>query len=356
MTKCTLEQELFLKVINSDVEYFEVNEFVAKKTTFKNKVKFIRCKIDDVNFYNAKFMKLADFYATKFRKSDFVKTDFNEISVFSETEFNDIDFKYTKFIKKAIFRDTVVKGKLNLRNSIFYDEANFLDITSVQRERNEETKEFIGEPTDIKVANRETARIIKNFYDNSNNIIEANRFYKLEMNQRQKEIKLYNKEKKAFNFDWFIYFIHQASSEHSQNWFLPILWMLIITTIYSLYQKYSLVDYHFMQLIILELTYKEYLLLIGMLIFSVLFTVYEKISKSEFIYLSILLLITVWLCFLYLIIGYDKNLGSFLNNLNPFSIMLGKDPMSLGLFFYKVMMGYLIYQLIISVRQNTRRK
>ena len=71
--------------------------------------------------------------------------------------------------------------------NLFDDEANFLDITSQKREKNK-NDEFSGEIKSIQVANRETARVIKNFYDNSNNIIEANRFYALEMEEREKEL------------------------------------------------------------------------------------------------------------------------------------------------------------------------
>lgn len=160
------------------------------ESTFKGKVKIQFYEITKTaNFYNTKFKDLADFYRTKFNKVIFRKTDFEKVSVFSEAHFNkDLDFKYTKFLGKAIFRDMVIKGKLNLRDTIYNDDATFLDITSEQRKKNEETQEFYGEPKAIQVANRETARIIKNFYDNSNNIIEANKFYALEMKEMEKEL------------------------------------------------------------------------------------------------------------------------------------------------------------------------
>jgi len=44
------------------------------------------------------------------------------------------------------------------------------------------------------------------------------------------------------------------------------------------------------------------------------------------------------------------------NQLNPFSIMTGKEYLTFGGLIYKVIIAYLIYQLIISIRQNTRRK
>jgi len=43
-------------------------------------------------------------------------------------------------------------------------------------------------------------------------------------------------------------------------------------------------------------------------------------------------------------------------NINPFSIMTSKEPITLGLLIFKITIAYLIYQFIVSVRQNTRRK
>lgn len=190
LINCKIKEAFKLDICNELIRgNLEQNkiELDFENTEFINKVKIINCNIEKANFCNTKFGDLADFYQAKFRKVNFERTDFEKISVFSEVEFDcDVDFKYTKFLGKAIFRDTVISKKLNLRNTIFDDEANFLDITSKVRDKND-CNEFIGEPKDIKVANRETARVIKNFYDNSNNVIEANRFYKLEMEERRKE-------------------------------------------------------------------------------------------------------------------------------------------------------------------------
>ena len=176
--------------LENDEKRFNIEKLDLSNTVFNEdvKVKIQFCDITQAIFYNSKFKDLADFYQSIFQFVNFERTDFEKIVVFSECEFNcNVYFKYTKFLGKSIFRDTVITGELDLRNSIFDDEANFLDITSTRRIKDGE--QFVGEPTDIKVANRETARIIKNFYDNCNNIIEANRFYKLEMNKRLEEFK-----------------------------------------------------------------------------------------------------------------------------------------------------------------------
>ncbi len=214
------------------LEEYTINKLDLSESTFKSKVKIQKCNINEAIFYNTKFKDLADFYQSKFKKVNFERTDFEKISVFSESEFNcDVDFKYVKFLEKTIFRDTVISGKLDLRNSIFNDEANFLDITSKKREKKDE--QLIGEPTDIKVANRETARIIKNFYDNSNNIIEANRFYKLEMEKRREEFKKFSSGDYK-TLEAIIFWFHKISSNHSQNWFIAFFWIASITFVFSI--------------------------------------------------------------------------------------------------------------------------
>ncbi len=315
-----------------------------------SKVKIQFSKISKVDFYNTIFQDLADFYQTKFDKVNFKRTDFEKISVFSETEFNcDVDFKYTKFLGKSIFRDTVIKGELNLRDAIFNDEANFLDITAKSRKvYNKEKKkdEFVGEPTAIKVANRETARVIKNFYDNSNNIIEANRFYKLEMKEREKELEVNLKKGKNF-FEWFIFKLHGISSNHSQDWLLALFWIINFGLLYSFFEYKNFYTF----------TRNDFLMnqfLIGLLItllaFSLLISLI-KVNKMKIIFsfFSFFLL-------LYLNFTNDISFVNFANVLNPFSIMTGKETLTFDILIFKIIIAYLIYQLIISIRQNTRRK
>jgi len=58
----------------------------------------------------------------------------------------------------------------------------------------------------------------------------------------------------------------------------------------------------------------------------------------------------------YLIYGTSTNdfkLECFARNIKPFGKI---EDISFGLLLYKVTIGYLIYQFIVSVRQNTRRK
>lgn len=359
--------------IENDIEKFKINKLDLSNTIFNEdvKVKIQFCEISDAIFFNSKFKDLADFYQSIFYSVNFKRTDFEKIVVFSECEFYcNVYFLYTKFLSKSIFRDTVVTGELDLRNSIFDDEANFLDITS--KKRLKINGQFIGEPTDIKVANRETARIIKNFYDNSNNIIEANRFYKLEMNKRLEEFK--NFPSTDFRtFEKSVFRLHWISSNHSQNWLIPLFWIIIITFLYSLLSYYDLIDICKKNLTFADcntfsniLNNKEHIatsliknpyiqiimILYACMSFSLILFLY--FSKKSFLY-SLLLALLPFFYFTYGYLTKDYNLKFFSSILNPFSIMTGVDKLTFFGLIYKSIIAYLIYQFIISIRQNTRR-
>ena len=333
---CIFENEIQLnKIYKNRISFLActINNLNCKDIIFEQKVKILNCTINGkANFYNTKFKELADLYRTKFNEVVFEKTDFENISVFSEAEFNKgLDFKYTKFLDKSIFRDTVIKGKLNLRDTIFADEANFLDITSEKRKKNER-KEFYGEPKVIQVSNRETARIIKNFYDSSNNIIEANKFYALEMKEREYELGDGIKGIKTV-LEYMVFQFHGISSNHSQDWILPLLWIFNISFIYSIFTNTSCSHDNVIASIVES-----------MILFSILINL-KTLQKISLITSALILKFFTYI-----------NLDIIAKNINPFSIMTSQDPVTFDLLFFKAIMAYLIYQFIISVRQNTRRK
>ncbi|WP_323584672.1 pentapeptide repeat-containing protein [Aliarcobacter butzleri] len=326
---------IFNSVINSDFllndkqykknDEFKLNLLNFKESTFRGKVKiqFYDC-IQDANFYNTKFEDLADFYRTKFYKVNFEKTDFKNIAVFSESEFYcDVNFKYTKFLATSIFKDTVITGKLNLRDTIFKDEANFLDIKL------------------SKVESRETARIIKDSFEKQNNIIEANKYYALEMKEREKELS----PKKDF-FEWLVFKIHGLSSNHSQDWTLALFWIINLTFFYS-YLNIQPND----KILVFKILFSS-------IAISVIACMTIKIPEENKERRWLTTISTTIVC--YVFYGYlvetDWQLSEFSKNLNPFSIMRGDEPITLGTLIFKIIIAYLIYQLIISIRQNTRRK
>ena len=336
LTTCVFKKDFILTtgIRNSISSIYHIKEIKLNQSIFEKKVKIQFCNITDTaNFYNTKFKDLADFYQTTFNKNvNFERTDFFDISVFSEAIFNcDVDFKYTKFLKQAIFRDTVITGILDLRNTIFDSVANFLDITSQKRVKKE--KEFIGKTTDIKVANRETARVIKNFFDNSNNIIEANKFYKLEMVKREEELSLLKNP-----LEWLIFKIHRVSSNHSQNWILPLFWILNISFGYIIAEQ---------NLCIYKSTLISWILFIGIVISGSIII----LKMKDTIQVLCLCLLTYFIYYSYVASIDPDSLNSLSKLISPLVKIT-----TFWTLIYKITIGYLIYQLIISIRQNTRRK
>ncbi|MDX4068681.1 pentapeptide repeat-containing protein [Aliarcobacter skirrowii] len=302
----------------------EIKEVFFKHAEFKEKVEFKESSCKKVDFENAIFEKLADFYRTKFYKVNFEKTDFKDIAVFSEAEFYcDVDFRYTKFLGTSIFRDTVITGKLDLKNSIFKDEANFLDIKL------------------SKVESRETARKIKDSFEKQNNIIEANKFYALEMKEREKELEEDLKKGKNF-FEWLVFKIHGISSNHSQDWLLALFLIISFTFLSVFIEKIfnsssGLVD--------------KYILSLIMFVGITFINFYIANTKKAYYLISIFIYY-----FIYSIFTQDWLLKCFSNKLNPFSIMTGNEELIFSALIYKIIIAYLIYQFIVSIRRNTRRK
>lgn len=346
--KCIIGSDFLLndKLWKKD-EIFGIKNLNFSESTFQGKVKIQFYEIsEEANFYNTKFKDLADFYRTKFNKVVFERTDFEKVAVFSEAVFNqDVNFKYAKFLGYSVFRDTIIKGKFDLRNTIFDTDAdaNFLDITSEERKKDKETQEFYGDPKVIQVANRETARIIKNFYEHSSNIIEANKFYALEMQKREEEL-----NKGIKNFDWLIFKIHGISSDHSQSPFLALLWIFNVTILYIILSNAGILQKH--NLYILPIGFAA----ISILYFCTIELIGYKYKKQIFSGLFLIFLFTSH--FLIIQSSLTCLLNCLADKINPFSIMTTPDIITFGLLIYKTIIAYLIYQFIVSVRQNTRRK
>ena len=311
----------------------EIKEVFFKHAEFKEKVEFKESWCEKVDFENTTFEKLADFKNTTFAKSiNFEKTTFRDISVFTNVTFkNDVDFKYTTFEKLAQFKEAIFEKRLNLEDSIIKEKINFLKIKT---KNNKELNSF-------NMANRETARIIKDSFEQQNNIIEANKFYALEMKEREKELEEDIKKGKNF-FEWLVFKIHGLASNHSQDWILALFWIISLTFLTSFIKT---IDSNFSQTI--EKIGLSFILI------SIIFFININISNSKKLYYLICGLVYY---LIYAVFTKDFSLTIFSNLINPFSIMTGKEELNFGILLYKITIAYLIYQLIISIRQNTRRK
>jgi len=346
--ECTLNSELKLNKIEhierltllqcniNDRVYINncknINVLNIRYSICSKKVEIKDCtNIENLSFYNTKFKTTIDLFGSALGKTEFEKTDFENVVVFENTTFKEnVNFKFSTFSKLGMFKKAIFTKSLDLEDAIIQSDMNFYKITS------EKDKE-----KNILVKNRETARIIKNSFERENNIIEANKYYALEMEQREEELK--NDIKSKF-WEWFVFKIHGISSNHSQDWVLALFWIISFTFVYSHFKIYG------------NQTANEYYTILLMLSFIVIFFSIEIAYLYKKIAYKFMPFIIIISFLIYSIGTNDYKLHCFSNNLNPFSIMTGSDELNLSSLLYKIIIAYLIYQFIVSVRQNTRRK
>jgi len=293
-------------------DFYEFNEDFKKNKVEQWDIKFLKCtfykNIDFIHLFYAKNITFRDCEfmnnielknqsfehnflfeeCTVYKNITFQMIQFKNFTSFIGTTFNkEVNFKHTKFYDLALFNNTKI-NKLRLENTFFMDESNFLNMKNEKKQ-----------PLKSKnIHDRETARIIKHSFEKINNIIEANQYYAIEMEKRKDELKIWKNP-----FDWLVFKFHRLSSNHSQNWILPIFWIFFISYLVTS----------------VKTTYG----------------IFETILYNIFIY---------------------GVLDKMANIINPFSIMIRGESLTFNMLFFKVIIAYLMYQFVVSIRQNTRRK
>lgn len=295
------------------VQFAELNELKINKVKSLNII-INDSTIDCLSISDSSLNYLGFFNGTN------KKTILKNVKI-ENTEFN------TTFLDRLDFIDVEIKNKIDLQNSFIPTNSLFFGLKS--------SKGILD------VANRETARKIKDSFEKQNNIIEANKYYALEMKEREKELS----PKKDF-FEWLVFKIHGLSSNHSQDWTLALFWIINLTFFYS-YLNIQPND----KILVFKILFSS-------IAISVIACMTIKIPEENKERRWLTTISTTIVC--YVFYGYlvetDWQLSEFSKNLNPFSIMRGDEPITLGTLIFKIIIAYLIYQLIISIRQNTRRK
>lgn len=129
-----------------------------------------------------------------------------------------------------------------------------------------------------------------------------------------------------------IFKIHSISSDHSQSAYLAFLWIFNLSYLYIIYCSASsiinnIIAFSAIAIILISMIDMKNALKIGLTISLLEFQVFSNVK-----------------------------LNVIADKINPFSIMTSKDPITFGLLIFKIIIAYLIYQFIVSIRQNTRRK
>ena len=156
-----------------------------------------------------------------------------------------------------------------------------------------------------------------------------------------------NKLKKVkHNFD-------RVTSQNSTNWKLVLFWILFFEVVASLIE-FIYVDKSAQYSVHITHTLTTELILASMVALFVWFCIYNIIfeSKRNIFRLAILSVIGA-----YLIITSDLTLQFLLHNLNPFHFFDYEFGVVFFVeLFFKLILAYLIYQLIVSIRNRNAQE
>lgn len=311
-------------------EYNSLNDLPLSNVE-KNDIMFETCifigdsdfrylfKVKNIYFNNCEFIQNTSFSNINFMN----KFIFEECRILGNIDFSNTEFnKFTSFYKSNFY------GATNFDLTRFFDNADFsnteffnLDLSTFFYERE---MKFINIVLDN--LNRETARIVKDSFEQQNNFIEANKYYAKEMEAYEKELTPLN------TWDWLVLKFHGITSEYAQNWLLPLVWILNVSFLYFLIDT--------------KLYYSRDKILFGGFLFVVVFLIFSYLNKYLKNIFILFFTIILYSCF-------DINLDEIAKLINPFS---KSQDLTFSLLALKVFIAYLAYQFIVSVRQNTRRK
>lgn len=303
-----------IDIIFNNCIFEEEIDFTSIK--FLNNIIFTKtCNLKkEINFSNNSFTHNITVKAVNNIDINCQNTIFGGYVDFSNLKINSLLLNNTTFNENINLLGSTLSLPLDLTNTIIKSNINLLNFN-------------------CEVANRQTARILKNEFDKQGDIINANIFYAKEMKMREIELS----PSKNF-FDWIIFKVHDISSKHSQDWLLPLLWILVISIIYTHLQFFTLN---------IKNELNTLPLVVNLLLFLILIFDLRKLERITIVIFSYLT---------YGVITNDWTLYCVSNNINPFSIMTGEEKLTSHLLIYKITIAYLIYQLVISIRQNTKRK
>ncbi|MEV9615830.1 pentapeptide repeat-containing protein [Aliarcobacter butzleri] len=361
--KVTFEKTKFLDSIHLNDTIFEKGVSFSGATFEKSTIfNSLKCE----NLLNLEKVIIKDNFHLMRLENENLKISFNDAEFYEKSRIEIFDSNVGNLslegifnsAEKIVFNRLIVDKKfilqdMNLNNLeiLYLDISNAkIDLFNVLFEKSVVSNINLGENIEDrftyyrdnkKYFSRDIMRQFKHLFEQSGNIIEANKFYALEMKEREDELERDIREGKNF-FEWLVFKIHGLSSNHSQDWLLALFWIISFTLLSVTIEK--IFSSH------IGLSDK---CVVSFLIFSMIVILNIYLANSKKVYYLIFIAIYF---FIYLIFTEDLYLKCFSKTLNPFSLMQANDPINGIELLYKIIIAYLIYQLIISIRQNTRRK
>lgn len=333
-------------------------------TSFEDVVSFNGTQFDNETYFSGTvFKNIAVFYGVTGNTLHF---DFIKIGQQSLLDFSMLDLKILKMttvqnISAVIrFTDSKINDKFILNDTALgTSELNNFDI-SLCSEIIIKSSSFLktmfnninwGRITEDRFrASRDVYRQLKYVLEQQGNIIEANRFYSLEMKEYKKEL-----EAKPLSFDsWqdkVIFFMHEKVSNFSASWFLPILWFFdlgIFLTIFKKIHTKSFNPFSAWELFI------PTLIIFGWIIGKGLSDLYKRLR-----YYQLDIIVPSFILILIFLLSVPNALNEFAKVINPFGVFRDSESyrgIEFAWFIHKSLMAFVIYQFVVTLRMQTRRK
>lgn len=335
---------------------------------FTKNLKFQFTKFEDsVTFYDCKIGKHFIFEVSKHKKYfDIWKCEVNELSFIAPffekdtiVQLRDLHIKKLTLSKIKNSSDFFRLDKITIEDNLNLEKMNFKNFNFNDIEFNGKIKidgcSFFGATfTNINwgdisriEANRETFVQLKKIYDNQGNHITANSFHSVSMSKWIEELK--QKENACFQ-DKVIAWFGEISSNFSQSWLLPLLWIITFTLGFFL-------DYYILQS--LENTDIPAPSIVRFIIYLFLFLLFIYFNETSF---SIKPLthwetVNIIMIIVFGIIFYICNFAfsDLLKFLNPLKKINNNGDYFIGHIIYRLFLGLFLYQLTIAFRRQTRR-
>jgi hypothetical protein len=221
--------------------------------SYNQKIRFWKCKFHRLHVYNATFNKLFELVESEvYSNAFFNKVEFNANCVFTKTRFHkNCIFTYSTFEKQGIFSRAIFRDKnnlptgLDLSQSIVNGQLTFFetDLGNYEAKRidsnSTEYDDAISDGLKIPIQNkRETFRIIKHQLLQQNNVIEAEKYDKLEkqtlLEEKDLEAIFEDNVLKTFKIlftDYFVLKLNKYSNNHKTSWLYALIFTLVVSFI-----------------------------------------------------------------------------------------------------------------------------
>ena len=310
---------------------------------------------------DASFKKLADFSNTMFMKpADLSGTSFSDLANFSNAMFFRLaNFSSAIFSGLAQFLGTSSESIINFSyasfNEVDFENANFHRPNFLHMCTDADT--HLLPLSQKNFSNKESARLVRAYFEQQNNITEANKYFKIEQelylqslnnkntNKEGKEMRVENK-----NTIRIALYLNKFVSDFGTDWIRTLIVMLGFSFLAGFFYVFISDD----TVPILSQTRYAYLWTIIGFILSV--SLYISYHFKTYLYTWGIIVVYILLLLLGSFRSIVNDIANLINPLNVFNIQEYFQDIALYGMMTKLIMVGLLYQFIMAFRQNTRRR